>query len=861
MALGSSTIGEAFIRIRPTATGFEAEVVKEIGPSIKAAEKNLSIKPKADVSKATGPLDVLKGKLQSFGAKSPLASSLKDIETSAGGAGGALSGFATGGIAVAALAITAFAAKGVMEFAKVTAEVRSFQRVVGTSAEDSSRFVAAGKALGLTTDTMTTALGRFTRTLGTNADAVKKQGIEIAKNKDGTVNVKETFLNLADAVSKSTDTTAKNALVMKDFGRGGLALLPILNQGRKGIEDLFGEADKHGQLFSQKDLDAGKEFSRAMRDLKEAITGAFIQAGRVVIPFVTDLAHIGTDITDLTHKFPAFGKVAEAAFIAATGPLVPFVKVIHVLAGTLDGLTGNHKKSGAAAGEAAAAEDALSQASIDAAAKLSAETAAEQDHQKALAGVQTAIDGVITAARSERDGKDSVTQATAALSTANRELSTMLRKGAVDAKAVATAEREVASAARGLVDANRALEDSAQGIEDAHQRQIDAIDAVTAAEQRLDDLRSGRAAATDMVGHEHDLAHAQLSQRSATLAQQAAQKRLTEVQADSTSTTVDLAQAQLDLDDANLRVTESAEAVSKTQDDLNKIQDEGKAGSKTLADAQKDLDDKQRALDSSTRDLMASYLSQQDAADKVTTSTTALQTAQEALHTAQVGDVDFADKLVEARGKVGAAEKTLADARSDLSQKEVDLLNAQEKEKTALEGSKDAAKELLDKYVAMEKQAPATKAALDPLIALLRTGLLTSDLGPVAKDTGNITAGLKKPQEQKITIKPTGDGGWVLDAAFVGGAATGGYRSGSFMTGENGPERVDLLSSGGAYVTPAHRVAASAPGASSSAFTFNINASFGPGSSYDDVMRAMHDVATGVMTESLQRVVAKAAAR
>lgn len=858
MALGSSTpIGEAWIRIRPTATGFEAEVMKEVGPAVKAAEKNLSIKPTADTSKATGPLGLLQSKIQSFAGKSPLADSLKSITSSSGEAGGALSSLASGPMVLAVGAITAFAAKGVAEFSKVTAEVRGFQRVVGTTAEESSRFVAAFKAVGIAPEAASMALGRFTRILATNAGALKAHGVAIAKNKDGTTDVKNTFLNLADAVSKSTDTTTKNALVIQAFGRAGLSLLPILNKGRDGINGLFGEADKHGTLFSQKDLDSGKELAAAMRNLKEAISGAFISAGRVVAPFVTDLERIAGDVVDLVHKFPLLAAPLKVAF----APLMAVIQGIHLLASALDAVTGAHNKAAAAAADGADATAALSQEGIDAATAIDKETQAETDHQKALESVQTALTAVVSAQKAQDDATSAVRDKTAALADAQKDLSKLLSKGAVDAKAVTSAQRGLESATKSLTMANRDFESSGQGVEDAHQAQLDALDAVTAAEQKLEDLRSGRTAAKDMVGHEHDLEHAQLGVRSATLAQQAAAKKLSDLQMDASSTTDELAAAQLDLDEANLRVTESTENVTKTQDELTRIENEGKEGSQTLADAQTDLDGKQKTLDGSTRDLMAAYLAQQDAADKVVTATQGVAQAQADLNAAQVGDVDFADKVVDARKKVQKADEDLRDARFDLSQKAADLLTAQEKEKTVLEGSREAAQELVAKYRAMEEQAPKTKAALDPLIALLTQQLVAAPplpgTAPPAPPAPAAAAKAGRPApSQSMTLAE------ILTFGVTGGMATGGFKSGSFMTGEQGPERVTLLSSGGAYITPAHRVATSGGGGGGAqSIAVNITASFGPGSGYDDVMRGMHDVATGVMTESLQRIVAKAAAR
>ncbi|MEA2704259.1 MAG: hypothetical protein QOD63_2204, partial [Actinomycetota bacterium] len=230
------------------------------------------------------------------------------VERSHGLVGAALKGMtsdmSTMGVGVGAAvgvvgaAFGVLAIEGVKHFQEVTGEIRQFQRIAGTSAQDSSALVYAFKELGIAPEVAAKSIGLFSRNLVDHADKVEAAGVAIAHLKNGNVDTIGSLFNLADAFQRVGPGAEGTTLALDLLGRGGAALIPVLQRGREGLREFFAEASAHGLIFSQKDIDDGKALTLATRDLHEAFSGFEISLARDVIPQLTSLAHGFSAVTD-----------------------------------------------------------------------------------------------------------------------------------------------------------------------------------------------------------------------------------------------------------------------------------------------------------------------------------------------------------------------------------------------------------------------------------------------------------------------------------------------------------------------------------------------------------------------------------
>lgn len=193
------------------------------------------------------------------------------------------------GLAVTGAALVKFGKDAVDTALRYSAAARDFQRVTGTSAETASRMVAVFDDLEISQESASKAFFKLAREVGQGGLELDKFGVKVKFTKDGNLDLQETMLRVADAYQGMTNQADRAALIQEAFGRGGKDLIPILEQGREKIEQLFRDVPE-GQIFSQDQIDDARKYELAMDDLKDSVDEFKIKAGQVLIPVLTDIA-------------------------------------------------------------------------------------------------------------------------------------------------------------------------------------------------------------------------------------------------------------------------------------------------------------------------------------------------------------------------------------------------------------------------------------------------------------------------------------------------------------------------------------------------------------------------------------------
>jgi hypothetical protein len=91
---------------------------------------------------------------------------------------------------------------------------------------------------------------------------------------------------------------------MEAFGRTGRDLIPILEQGRDGIREMYGAVpDK--QILSESDLQAAREYQLAVDDLNDAMQELKIMVGAGVVPALSEMATGLANVDSTNDKLTA----------------------------------------------------------------------------------------------------------------------------------------------------------------------------------------------------------------------------------------------------------------------------------------------------------------------------------------------------------------------------------------------------------------------------------------------------------------------------------------------------------------------------------------------------------------------------
>lgn len=95
--------------------------------------------------------------------------------------------------------------------------------------------------------------------------------------------------DLADRFSKMPDGVKKTALATQAFGRGGAELIPLLNKGRAGIDELRDSAESYGVVLDEDVIAAAERWEKQQKHLQAALTGLRNAIGGALLRQMGDL--------------------------------------------------------------------------------------------------------------------------------------------------------------------------------------------------------------------------------------------------------------------------------------------------------------------------------------------------------------------------------------------------------------------------------------------------------------------------------------------------------------------------------------------------------------------------------------------
>lgn len=192
-----------------------------------------------------------------------------------------------------------FALKEIGEFVANLAEaddqLGKFAQSIGVSTEALSELTYAAKASGV--QDFDKDLEHLARTaseaaVGNNAASASFKSIGVSvTDANGKLKPADQLLGeIADNISQYSDGLAKTNVVQQLFGKNAAALIPLFNQGAKGIQALRDEAKELGISLGGDTVQAATEFDDSLTRLKAAGEGAGQAVLRELLPPLTDLA-------------------------------------------------------------------------------------------------------------------------------------------------------------------------------------------------------------------------------------------------------------------------------------------------------------------------------------------------------------------------------------------------------------------------------------------------------------------------------------------------------------------------------------------------------------------------------------------
>lgn len=235
-----TTIATAYVQIVPSTKQLDSGSLSEALGGEKAA-KDTGIKLGETIGKNLGP-------------------AIQKMSLAAGGLGAALLGNA-------------------YNAAKSADDINTLAKQYGVSTAEIQKMNYAQDLIDVSTETMLASISRLTREIGSGNAAFDQLSVSIT-NADGTMrSSSEVWYDTLEALSQIGNETERDTLTMELFGRSGMELAGIVDDGGAALKALGEEAAATGSILGQDALNDANAFNDAIDRMKVQASAAFMEAG------------------------------------------------------------------------------------------------------------------------------------------------------------------------------------------------------------------------------------------------------------------------------------------------------------------------------------------------------------------------------------------------------------------------------------------------------------------------------------------------------------------------------------------------------------------------------------------------------
>ena len=295
------------------------------------------------------------------------------------------------GGALGAVGVKKFADDSMSAFKGVAGEAMSMSRATGMSIEDASRLNFAMQQSGVSTDSASKAIKALDKSLGSAASsdgkaaaaadehrtklegqiaalekiqnptaaqkqkleqlqgelakmppsteaassALGKMGIQYKDSQDKMIPMAQLLPQIAEKFKQMPDGPEKSALAMKLFGKSGMDMIPFLNKGADGVEDLMKKSDAFGMTVSGPMTKAMKDSKAATREWEAAQKGLSVQVGAILLPVLTQATtFVISNVMPMIQQVIGFVREHNSQISAA----VPIIAGVAAVIGTVIGV-------------------------------------------------------------------------------------------------------------------------------------------------------------------------------------------------------------------------------------------------------------------------------------------------------------------------------------------------------------------------------------------------------------------------------------------------------------------------------------------------------------------------------------------
>jgi hypothetical protein len=217
-----------------------------------------------------------------------------------------------------ALSVGAFVAAGraALNFAD---DIGKMSQKVGMSTEALSKLTYAAKLSDVSMQELQVGVQQLAKNMEAGSEGLAALGISATDSAGNLRSTAEVFADVAEAFANMEDGAGKTAIAMNIFGRSGAQLIPLLNSGKRGLNEMGNEAQRLGVVISQDAAKSAERFNDNLTRLQEAMSGIAQEVTRDLLPSLIGISEALLEI--VKSGSPARQFLSDTAvFLEEWGP-------------------------------------------------------------------------------------------------------------------------------------------------------------------------------------------------------------------------------------------------------------------------------------------------------------------------------------------------------------------------------------------------------------------------------------------------------------------------------------------------------------------------------------------------------------
>jgi hypothetical protein len=233
--------------------------------------------------------------------------------------GSGMTKFGVTSLASAAVVGTALV-KAAGSFEDLALAAAKFSASSGLSIEASSKWIEVAGDIGISTETISGSFNKMEKALGKTPAKFAEYGVAIAKAKDGTTDVNQTFLNVVDALGRIDDPIKRNTASTALLGKSWTDVALLVQQGSTSLQASLDNVDA-SKTITPAEAQTAKEYQASLDSLHDSVEALTLSVGKGAAPVIGAFADgIGKAISAVSSLDNVTGgAVGTIATIATVG--------------------------------------------------------------------------------------------------------------------------------------------------------------------------------------------------------------------------------------------------------------------------------------------------------------------------------------------------------------------------------------------------------------------------------------------------------------------------------------------------------------------------------------------------------------